>query len=116
MRHFAIARSQRTVSVAVGRERDAQYLPILDVVTILLDNAALLDVGITDRTLPVYFPPLDLTDLAKLSSFLTLIVNLPERSARRTELYGDETASTSTPGPVAAAETPSRAWRGVAKS
>lgn len=80
------------VSVPTGYERDALYLLTPDLMAILLDNAADLDLEIVDRTLHVYFPPLDLTDPAKLSGFLTVIDALSERFARRTELYRDDEA------------------------
>lgn len=80
------------VSVPAGYETDALYLLTPDLMVILLDASADLDLEIVDSTLHVYFPAIDLTDPAVLARFLGSIAALHERFGRRTLLYRDETA------------------------
>ncbi|MDR2998055.1 MAG: DUF3137 domain-containing protein, partial [Microbacterium sp.] len=80
------------VSVPDGYERDALYLLTPDLMVILLDEAADLDMEIVDGTLHVYLQPDDLADPAALERFLTVISALHERFGRRTLLYRDENA------------------------
>jgi hypothetical protein len=80
------------VSVPVGYERDALYVLTPDLLVILLDNAADLDLEIVDSTLHVYFPPLDLTDHEVLTRFHTVISALFDRFGRRTIRYRDAAA------------------------
>ena len=80
------------VSVPAGYETDALYLLTPDLMAILLDASADLDLEIVDSTLHVYFPPIDLTDPAALARFLGAIAALYERFGRRTLLYRDDAA------------------------
>jgi len=80
------------LSVPVGYERDALYLLTPDLMAVLLDNAADLDLEIVDSTLYVYFSVLDLTNPDELGSFLAVVAALYERFGRRTALYRDEAA------------------------
>jgi hypothetical protein len=80
------------VSVPTGYETDALYVFTPDLMVVLLDESADLDLEIVDRTLHVYFPPVDLTDEAELRRFLTVIAALHDRFGRRTLLYRDEAA------------------------
>lgn len=80
------------VSVPTGYETDALYVLTPDLMAILLDESADLDLEIVDSTLHVYFPALDLTDATELRGFLTVIAALHERFGRRTLLYRDEAA------------------------
>ncbi|KJL28125.1 hypothetical protein [Microbacterium oxydans] len=80
------------VSVPAGYETDALYLLTPDLMVILLDASADLDLEIVDSTLHVYFPAIDLTDPAVLARVLGAIAALHERFGRRTLLYRDERA------------------------
>jgi hypothetical protein len=80
------------VSVPVGYETDALYLLTPDLMVILLDASADLDLEIVDSTLHVYFPAIDVTDPAVLARFLGTIAALHERFGRRTLLYRDDAA------------------------
>lgn len=80
------------VTVPTGYETDALYVLTPDLMAILLDNAADLDLEIVDRVLHVYFPPLDLTEDEELARFLTVVAALFDRFGRRTLLYRDESA------------------------
>ena len=81
------------VSVPTGYETDALYVLTPDLMVILLDASADLDLEIVDSTLHVYFPAVDLTDDAELHRFLTVIAALHDRFGRRTLLYRDEAAA-----------------------
>ncbi|WP_022900486.1 hypothetical protein [Humibacter albus] len=80
------------VSVPAGYERDALYLLTPDLMVILLDHAADLDLEIVDGTLHVYLPSEDLTKQDRLEQFVMVIAALHERFGRRTLLYRDEDA------------------------
>ena len=80
------------VSVPVGYERDALYLLTPDLMVILLDTAADLDLEIVDGTLHVYLSPDDLTKPDRLEHFISVAAALHERFGRRTQLYRDENA------------------------
>ncbi len=80
------------VSVPAGSETAALYVLTPDLMAVLLDASADLDLELVDSTLHVYFPALDLTRPAELSRFLTAIAVLYERFGRRTLLYRDEAA------------------------
>ncbi|PRA83244.1 hypothetical protein [Microbacterium sp. MYb66] len=80
------------VSVPRGYETDALYVLTPDLMAILLDESAELDLEIIDSTLHVYFPAVDLTDEAELRGFVTVIAALHDRFGRRTLLYRDEAA------------------------
>ena len=80
------------VSVPTGYETDALYVLTPDLMAIILDESAQLDLEIVDSTLHVYFPAVDLTDPAELHGFLTVIAALHHRFGRRTLLYRDEAA------------------------
>lgn len=80
------------VSVPTGYETDALYVLTPDLMVILLDESADLDLEIVDSTLHVYFPAVDLTDESELRRFLTVIAALHARFGRRTLLYRDEAA------------------------
>jgi hypothetical protein len=80
------------VSVPTGYEADALYVLTPDLMVILLDESADLDLEIVDSTLHVYFPAVDLTDEAELRSFIAVIAALYDRFGRRTLLYRDEAA------------------------
>lgn len=80
------------VSVPTGYETDALYVLTPDLMAILLDESADLDLEIVDSTLHVYFPAVDLTDETELRGFLTVIAALHDRFGRRTLLYRDEAA------------------------
>ncbi|PRB19010.1 hypothetical protein [Microbacterium sp. MYb62] len=80
------------VSVPAGYETDALYVLTPDLMAILLDESAELDLEIVDSTLHVYLPAADLTDQAALQGFLTVIAALYDRFGRRTLLYRDEAA------------------------
>lgn len=86
------------VSAPAGYETDALYVLTPDLMVILLDRIADLDLEIVDRTLHVYFPALDLTDENQLRDFLTVIAALHDRFGRRTLLYRDEAAVPLDPG------------------
>jgi hypothetical protein len=80
------------VSVPAGYETDALYVLTPDLMAIILDESADLDLEIVDSTLHVYFPAFDLTDESELRRFLTVIAALHDRFGRRTILYRDEAA------------------------
>lgn len=80
------------VSVPAGSETAALYVLTPDLMAVLLNASADLDLELVDSTLHVYFPALDLTRPAELSRFLTAIAVLHERFGRRTLLYRDEAA------------------------
>jgi hypothetical protein len=80
------------VSVPPGYEADALYVLTPDLMAVMLDTSPDVDLEIVDSTLHVYFPAVDLTDLAELDRFLTVIGVLHERFGRRTFLYRDEGA------------------------
>lgn len=80
------------VSVPHGYETDALYVLTPDLMAILLDESADLDLEIVDRTLHLYLPAVDLTDEIELHGFLTVIAALHDRFGRRTLLYRDEAA------------------------
>lgn len=80
------------VSVPAGYERDALYVLTPDLMAILLDEVPDLDLELVDRTLHVYFPPLDLSAPGDLGRFLRVIAVLYERFGRRTVRYRDEAA------------------------
>ncbi|MDF2507919.1 MAG: hypothetical protein K0Q52_1778 [Microbacterium sp.] len=80
------------VSVPHGYETDALYVLTPDLMAILLDESADLDMEIIDSTLHLYFPAVDLTDESELRGFLTVIAALHDRFGRRTLLYRDEAA------------------------
>lgn len=81
------------VSAPAGYETDALYVLTPDLMAIILDESAALDLEIVDSTLHVYFPAIDLTDERELRSFLLVIRALYDRFGRRTLLYRDETAA-----------------------
>lgn len=80
------------VSTPAGYETDALYVLTPDLMALLLDESADLDLEIVDSTLHVYLPAVDLTDSAELRRFLTVITALHDRFGRRTFLYRDEAA------------------------
>lgn len=80
------------VSVPHGYETDALYVLTPDLMAILLDESADLDLEIVDSTLHLYLPAVDLTDESELHRFLTVIAALHDRFGRRTLLYRDEAA------------------------
>lgn len=80
------------VSVPTGYERDALYLLTPDLMALLLDTSADLDLEIEVGTLHVYFPPLDLTDPEMLQKFLTVMAALHERFSHTSRYYRDEDA------------------------
>ncbi|CAN7340653.1 MULTISPECIES: DUF3137 domain-containing protein [Microbacterium] len=80
------------VSVPAGYETDALYVLTPDLMVVLLDQSADLDLEIIDSTLHVYFPAVDLTDDEELRDFLAVIAALYDRFGRRTMLYRDEAA------------------------
>lgn len=86
------------VSVPPGYETDALYVLTPDLMAILVDESADLDLEIVDSTLYVYFPAVDLTDGEELRRFLTVIAALHDRVGRRTLLYRDEAATPLDPG------------------
>ena len=86
------------VSVPTGYETDALYVLTPDLMAILVDESADLDLEIVDSTLHVYFPAVDLTEGAELRRFLAVIAALHERFGRRTLLYRDEAATPLDPG------------------
>lgn len=63
-----------------------------DLMAILLDTAADLDLEIVDRTLHVYLPDVDLADPDVLGRFLTMVAALHERFGRQTVRYRDGAA------------------------
>ncbi|MFK3679332.1 hypothetical protein ACI2IP_16540 [Microbacterium sp. NPDC090218] len=81
------------VSVPAGYETDALYVLTPDLMAIILDESADLDLEIVDSTLHVYFPAIDLTDERELRRFLLVIRALYDRFGRRTLLYRDEAAA-----------------------
>lgn len=88
------------VSVPAGYERDALYVLTPDLMAILLDTSADLDLEIVDGTLHVYLPAVDLTRPPELARLLALVGILSERFARRTFLYRDEAAAPVAPDAV----------------
>lgn len=80
------------VAAPSGYETDALYVLTPDLMAILLDESAELDLEIVDRTLHVYLPAVDLTDVDELARFLRVIAILHERFGRRTLLYRDDAA------------------------
>lgn len=80
------------VSVPAGYETAALYVLTPDLMAIILDESADLDLEIVDSTLHVYFPAMDLTEETELRGFLAVIAALHDRFGRRTLLYRDEAA------------------------
>lgn len=80
------------VSVPAGYETDALYVLTPDLMAVLLDASADLDLEIVDSTLHVYFPAVDLTDAGELARFLFVISVLHDRFGRRTLRYRDDNA------------------------
>lgn len=88
------------VSVPPGYEMSALYVLTPDLMAVLLDTSADLDLEVVDSTLHVYFPALDLTRPEELGRFLTAIAVLHDRFGRRTLLYRDEHAESLDPEAV----------------
>lgn len=80
------------VSAPAGYEVDALYVLTPDLMAILWDTAADLDLEIVDQTLHVYLPDIDLADPDVLGRFLTMVAALHERFGRQTMRYRDEAA------------------------
>lgn len=80
------------LSVPSGYERDALYLLTPDLMVVLLDNVADLDLETVDSTLHVYLPADDLSRPDALRRLLTVVAVLDDRFGLRARRYRDDRA------------------------
>lgn len=80
------------LSVPTGYERDALYLFTPDLMVVLLDNVAELDLETVDSTLHVYLAVDDLSRDDDLRRLLTVVAVLDDRFGRRAARYRDDRA------------------------